>query len=51
LSIKHVTALPTAATKGKEGKSKIPEETEEEASLKLAMEMQAQEFGLRRRSR
>lgn len=35
---------------GKEGEGK-KEETEEEASLRLAMEMQAQEFGLRRRSR
>lgn len=29
----------------------VHEETEEEASLRLAMEMQAQEFGLRRRSK
>jgi len=54
LGAKHVTtpaASPAAATKGKEVKNKVTEETEEEASLKLAMAMQAQEFGLRRRSR
>jgi len=40
-----------SSTKGKEAKSKVSEETEEEASLRLAIEMQAQEFSLRRRSR
>ena len=47
LSIKHVTAPATS----KEVKSKVSDETEEEASLRLAIEMQAQEFSLRRRSR
>lgn len=51
LGVKHVTAVAAASSPATVSKSKTPKETEEEASLRLAMEMQAQEFGLRRRSR